>query len=258
MLFVADIGNTSINAGLYDGTTLTQPWSISTDKNKTEDEYGVLLRGLVNNMTGINSGIISSVVPAITDRFVNALERYVGVQAQLLSYETNTGIMLDVENPKEVGCDRIANACAAYNMYKTPAVVVDFGTATNFDVVTPDGRFIGGIIAPGMRFSAEAFSSFTNLLPKIKPEGIESVVGRNTVQNMLSGVVIGHAAMIDGLIARIEEELQTPVNTVATGGFSEIVTKHMKRPFDHLNPHLTLEGLRLIHEMNRVTASQES
>jgi type III pantothenate kinase len=255
MLFVADIGNTSISAGLYDGTALVETWSISTDRGKTEDEYGVLLRGLVSRIERIDSGIISSVVPAITERFTNALSRYVGVQAHVLASETKTGITLDVESPKEVGCDRIANACAAYNLYKTPAVVVDFGTATNFDVVTEDGRFIGGIIAPGLRFSAEAFSSFTNLLPKIKLDGVDRVVGRNTVQNMLSGVVIGHAAMIDGLIARVEEELQTPITTIATGGFSAIVTKHMKRPFDYFNPHLTLEGLRLIYEMNRVSVT---
>lgn len=255
MLFVADIGNTSINAGVYDGTTLIQTWSISTDKNKTEDEYGALLLSIMchkNLVAAVDSGIISSVVPAVTDKFKNALERYVGIKVHVLTYETKTGIMLDVENPKEVGCDRIANACAAYKLYKAPAVVVDFGTATNFDIVIADGRFIGGIIAPGMRFSAEAFSSSTNLLPKIKLDSVERVVGRNTVQNMLSGVVIGHAAMIDGLITRIEEELQTPVATIATGGFSSIITKHMKRQFDYFNPHLTLEGLRLIYEMNKV------
>ncbi|HSA07136.1 MAG TPA: type III pantothenate kinase [Candidatus Gastranaerophilales bacterium] len=253
MLLVADIGNTNITLGIYQGSTLIETWNLASDKNKTEDEYGLNLLNLINHKikgASIDSAVISSVVPSLTEKFRTAVEKYLDSSVLVITSKTKTGIILDVENPKEVGCDRIANACAAYNLYKAPVVVVDFGTATNFDIVTFEGKFIGGIIAPGLKISAESFSSFTNLLPKLKLEEINSVIGKNTIKNMLSGVVVGHAAMIDGLIRRIEEEMQTSVTTIATGGFSSIVTKHMERPFDHFNKNLTLEGLRLIYELN--------
>ena len=254
MLLAVDIGNTNISIGIYNGNSIVKSWNVSSNKERTDDEYGVTLLNLVKhefNQDKIRSAIISSVVPELTDKFRLAIERYLNAPVFVISSKTLIGVVLDVESPEEVGCDRIANACAACTLYGTPAVVIDFGTATNFDVVLPENRFVGGIIAPGLKFSAKSFSSFTNLLPKIKVAEIEHVIGRNTVENMLSGVVIGHAAMIDGLIARIEEELGMPVTTIATGGFSEAVTKHMKRPFDHFNPNLTLEGLRVIYELNK-------
>ena len=254
MLLAADIGNTNITTGIYDGSNLICSWNFSTDINKTEDEYGINLLNLINlkiNAFNIKSAVISSVVPALTEKFRASIEKYFNIPVFIITSKTRTGIILDVESPKEVGCDRIANACAAYNFYKTPAVVVDFGTATNFDVITEEGRFIGGIIAPGLKMSAKSFSSFTNLLPKLKIEEIDSVIGKNTIKNMLSGVVIGHASMIDGLIMRVEEELDTQLTTIATGGFSSVVTQHMKRPFDHFNKNLTLEGLRIIYELNK-------
>lgn len=251
MLLTIDIGNTNITLGVFDAERLVDSWHLSSDKNRTEDEYGIMLRTLLN--TEVEAAVISSVVLSITEQIKAAIEKYLNVPVLVVSSKTRTGITLDVENRKEVGCDRIANACAAYNLYKCPAVVVDFGTATNFDIVTADGRFIGGIIAPGLKMSAESFSSFTNLLPKLNLEGINSVIGKNTVTNMLSGVVVGHAAMIDGLIERIETELQSPVTTIATGGFSPIITKHMKKEFSHLNKHLTLQGLKIIYELNKKT-----
>ena len=254
MLLVTDIGNTNITIGIYDKENLIESWAFSCDKNKTEDEYGLNLINLLSlkpSIHNIDSAVMSSVVPSLTEKFKLAIEKYLNIPVLVITSKIKTSIILDVEIPKEIGCDRIANVCAAYNFYSTPAVVVDFGTATNFDIVTSDGRFIGGIIAPGLKMSAESFSSFTNLLPKLKIEGIDSVIGRNTIKNMLSGVVIGHAAMIDGLIMRIEEELNTRITTIATGGFSSVVTQHMKRPFDHFNKNLTLEGLRIIYELNR-------
>jgi len=256
MLLAADIGNTNITIGVYDESNLVDSWVLSCNKDKTEDEYGINLFNLINfkiNSLNIDSAVISSVVPSLTEKFRVGIEKYFNIPVLMVTSKTKTGIILDVESPKDVGRDRIANACAAYNLYETPAVVVDFGTATNFDIITPDGRFIGGIIAPGLKMSAESFSSFTNLLPKLKLEGIDSVIGKNTIKNMLSGVVVGHASMIDGMIARIEEELETSVITIATGGFSSIITEHMKRPFDHFNKNLTLEGLRIIYELNKST-----
>lgn len=250
MLLTVDIGNTNINLGVFDDKTIVKSWNLSSDKNRTDDEYGVMLRSLAS--VKIDAAVISSVVLSLTGTIKSAIEKYLEVPVFVVSSKTQTGIALDVENPGEVGCDRIANACAAYAFYKCPAVVVDFGTATNFDVVTADGRFIGGIIAPGLKMSAESFSSSTNLLPKLNIEGINSVIGRNTVTNMLSGVVVGHAAMIEGLIERMEGELRYPVATIATGGFSPIITGHMKREFDYFDRHLTLKGLRVIYE--RVSA----
>ena len=248
MLLTVDIGNTNISLGVYDGTVLVKSWNLSSDKDKTDDEYGIMLTSLIN--MPVEAAVISSVVLPLTHKVKDSIEKYLNVPVLVVTSKTRSGITLDVQNPGEVGCDRIANACAVYNLYKTPAVVIDFGTATNFDVITDDGRFIGGIIAPGLKISAESFSSFTNLLPKLNLEAIDSVIGKNTIQNMLSGIVIGHAAMIDGLVERIEKELKAPVTTIATGGYSSIITKHMKKPFDHFNRHLTLEGLRIIYELS--------
>ncbi len=254
MLFVADIGNTNISTGVFDEKILVNSWSLSTDKNKTADEYGIFLKniitisGLENKLT---AAVISSVVMPLTEKFIIAIEKYLKIPVMLVSHKTKTGIILDVENPKEVGCDRIANVCAAYNLYKTPAVIIDFGTATNFDVISDDGRFLGGIISPGIKMSSESFSHFTNLLPKLKIENVDSVIGKNTIQNMLSGIIIGHAAMIDGLIERISLELGKPVITVATGGYSSMISTHLKKPFDYIDTNLTLEGLRIIFELNR-------
>lgn len=254
MLLVADIGNTNISVGVFDEETLVNTWNLSSDKNKTEDEYGIFLKNILAIESldmRLSAAVISSVVLPLTEKFKIAVEKYLKVPVLVISHKTRNGITLDVKNPKEVGCDRIANTSAASSLYKTPAVIVDFGTATNFDIITDDGRFTGGIISPGIKMSSEAFSQFTNLLPKLKVEDINSVVGKNTVENMLSGLIIGHAAMIDGLIQRIEEELGQAVTTIATGGYSSMINSHLKRPFDHINPFLTLEGLRIIYELNK-------
>jgi len=257
MLLVADIGNTSTTIGIYNGKKLAATWKLESDKNKSEDEYGVLLSSFLahEGMLGVLKGaIISSVVLRLTDKFKIAIEKYLNAPVMVLSSKINTGVVIDVEKPKEVGADRIANAYAAYRLYGGSSVVVDFGTATTFDIVSEDGRFIGGIITPGIGISAESLSSFTSLLPKVKIEAPKSVIGRNTIDNMLSGLVRGHASMIDGLVLSIEEEMGTPVRTIATGGYSTILTDCMKRPFNHMTPHLTLEGLRLIYELNTIHA----
>lgn len=252
MLLVADIGNTNITVGVFDQERLVNTWNLSSDKNKTDDEYGIFLKNIIDiaNLE-LNSAVLASVVMPLTEKFKIAIEKYLKIPVMVISHKTETGIILDVEDPREVGCDRIANTSAAYHLYKTPAVIVDFGTATNFDIITDDGKFTGGIISPGIKMSSESFSQFTNLLPKIKIEDINSVVGKNTVENMLSGIIIGHAAMIDGLIQRIEEELGQPVTTISTGGYSSMINRHLKRPFDHINPSLTLEGLRIIYDLNK-------
>jgi len=261
MLLVADIGNTNISVGVFDGKNLITTWNLSSDKKKTDDEYGIFLKNIIdiaNFDKQLEYAVLSSVVLPLTEKFKTAVEKYLKIPVLLISHKTNNGIELDVKAPKEVGCDRIANACAAYNLYtpsdkniKAARVVVDFGTATNFDIVTFDGKFTGGIISPGIKMSSESFSHFTNLLPKLKIEDTDSVLGKNTVESMLSGIIIGHAAMIDGLIQRIEEKLQCPVITISTGGYSSMINNHLKRRFDYISPHLTLEGLKYIYELNK-------
>ena len=251
MLLAADIGNTNISAGVFNEKELVETWNFSTDKNKTADEYGIFLKNIIE-IAGLDNklhaAVISSVVLPLTEKIKNAIEKYLKVPVLVVSHKTNNGIGIDVKNPKEVGSDRIANACAAYHIYKSAAVVIDFGTATNFDVVSSDGKFVGGIISPGIKMSSEAFSRFTNLLPKLKIEDTDSVIGKNTVESMLSGIIIGHASMIDGIIEKIEKELGYPVITIATGGYSLLIAGHLNRPFDYINPHITLEGLRIIYE----------
>lgn len=254
MLLVADIGNTSVTLGAYKDNELIDTWRLSSNKEQSEDEYGVLLSNLIKNknLNGkFTAAIIASVVLPLTETFKTAIEQYLHIPVVVVSSKIKLNICFDVDNPRKVGCDRIANACAAYNQYNGPVVVVDFGTATTFDIVSKEGNFIGGIIAPGIAISAESLSSFTNLLPKIKIMASPSVIGRNTIDNMLSGLVRGHAAMIDGLIVDIEEELNMPVTTVATGGYSQIICNCLKRPFDHLDHYLTLEGLKLIYDLNK-------
>jgi len=260
MLLVADIGNTSITVGIYADTAsrkeniLIHSWRLESNKSRSEDEYGIILNSLVKHQNfneKIHVAVISSVVLPLTQKFKTAIENYLKIPVLVVSSKIDTGIKLDVEKPKEVGCDRIANACAAFNLYKTPAVVIDFGTATTFDIVSQDRSFIGGIIAPGIGIAAESLSSFTSLLPKVRIDAPTSVIGKNTIDNMLSGIVRGHAAMIDGLVQAIEEEIKSPVTTIATGGYATLITNYLKRPFDYINPHLTLEGLRIIYELNK-------
>lgn len=259
MLLVADIGNTSTTIGVYDNKTLVKSWKVASNKKRSEDEYGVVLNSLIKHaglLDKINAAIISSVVLPLTQIFQTAIEEYLHIPVQILTHDTNHGLILDVEKPSKVGADRIANAYAAYKKYSaTAAVVVDFGTATTFDIVVNDKentpRFIGGIIAPGIGICADALSDYTSMLPNVKLEAPSVVIGRNTTDNMLSGLVRGHAAMIDGLMQDIEAELNMPILKIATGGYSSMITDILKTPFDYLDSNLTLEGLRLIYEISR-------
>jgi len=253
MLLAVDIGNTNITLGIFDGDSLLQSWRLTSEKNKTEDEYGIILNKLLSfhGFKNIDSAVISGVVFPLTEVFKKAVEKYINIPVLLITPDMKLGISLDIENPSEVGADRIANAAAVSKLYKLPAVVVDFGTATTFDIVDKNGNFTGGIIAPGIKISAEALNMFTSLLPKIRIESSKSVIGKNTVQSILSGIIRGHAAMIEGLISEIEQELGSPVKTIATGGYSELISKYLKRPFDDINPDLTLHGLKMIYELNK-------
>lgn len=256
MLFVLDIGNTSITAGVFDSDELVISWRIASDLKRSEDEYGIIIKNLIKDsglVDKIDSAIISSVVLPLTERLQVALKKYLNISPIVISHKINTGIKINLDNPKEVGADRIVNGYAASMLYGSPVIVVDFGTATSFDVVNGNNEFIGGIIAAGMKIQADALSNFTSKLPKVKIEAPDNAIGTNTIDAMLSGIVRGHAAMIDGLIFQCEKELGETVKIVATGGYSSIISKYLTREFDFINPDLTLVGLRLLYELNKAS-----
>lgn len=253
MLFVMDIGNTSITAGIFEHDTLVVSWHLASDSKRSEDEYGIIIKNLVKDAglsDKIDSAIISSVVLPLTERISIAIEKYLKVSCIVVSHKINTGIKIQIDNPSEIGADRIVNGYAASKIYGNPAIVVDFGTATTFDIVNSKNEFIGGIITAGMKIQADALSKFTSKLPKVKIEAPKNTIGANTIDAMLSGIVRGHALMIEGLIQDCEEELGEKAVVIATGGYSSIISKYIKRQFDYVNPDLTLTGLKLLYDLN--------
>ena len=253
MLLAADIGNTNITLGVFNGDKIVHSWRLSTEITRTEDEYGVFLKNLLRETNldkKVTNAVISSVVVQLTERIEAALKKYMGINSLIISHKIKTNVLLKTENPSQIGADRIANACATALLYKAPSIVVDFGTATSFDIVNKENEFIGGIITAGMKIQAEALSSKTSKLPKLNIEAPEHVIGRNTIDAMLSGIVRGHAAMIDGLILECEKELGYKTTIVATGGYSSVISKYLNRKFDYINPDLTLQGMKIIYDLN--------
>lgn len=253
MLLVADIGNTNITLGVFDGDKIIRSWRLATRLSGTQDEYGIFLKNLLkeDNLTDkINHAVISSVVLQLTGKIESALKKYTNTDSFIISHKIKTNVSLCTDIPSQIGADRISNACAAAALYKIPAIVVDFGTATSFDIVDSENRFVGGIIAAGMKIQAEALSSKTSRLPELTIDAAKGVIGKNTVDAMLSGVVRGHAAMIDGLISDCEEELGQKTTVIATGGFSSVISPYLKRKFDIINPDLTLIGAKILYELN--------
>lgn len=249
MLLVADIGNTSITLGLFDDEALVEEFRLASDKDLSLEEYEVLLKSLFKDFK-VGGCIISSVVEELTDKFKKAVDSVFKSEAIILSADINTGVSIKLDNPKEAGADRIANVAGAYVLYKKPVIVVDFGTATSFDIVNKNGEFIGGLIAPGVNLQLKSLNKFTSKLPRIDVALSNSAIGHNTADAILSGVIRGTAAMIDGLVEQCEKELGQKAVVVATGGYSGLITNYMKRPFDFINPTLTLEGLRHLYYLN--------
>jgi type III pantothenate kinase len=253
MLLTIDIGNTNITLGVFNGDTIVHSWRLSTQITRTEDEYGVFLKNLLREMNvedKVKSAIISSVVVQLTERLAIAIKKYIGIDSLIISHKLKTNVSLKTDDVSQIGADRIANACAAAKLYSTPSIVVDFGTATTFDIVNRNNEFIGGIITAGMKIQAEALSSKTSKLPKLNIEAPEKAIGSNTIDAMLSGIVRGHAAMIDGLIFECEQELNEKATIIATGGYSSVISKYLRRKFDYINPDLTLIGMNILYKMN--------
>ena len=254
MILIVDIGNTNITLGVFNGNKIEHVWRLSTNNSRTEDEFGIFVKNLLRETdldNKITNAVISSVVVQLTERMQQAIKKYLGIDSLIISHKIKTNITIKTDEPSQVGADRIANACAAAKLYSTPAIVVDFGTATSFDIVNKNNEFIGGIITAGMKIQAEALSKRTSKLPNLNIEAPEKAIGANTIDAMLSGIVRGHAAMIEGLIIECEKELGEKAVIIATGGYSSVIENYLKRKFDYINPDLTLIGAKILFDLNR-------
>ena len=250
MLLTVDVGNTQTVLGLYDGETLADHWRVATDRSRTGDELGVLLGGLLD-VDAVDGICLSSTVPALVREWESLAARWAGTEILVVGPGVKTGVPIRYDDPREVGPDRIANSVAARAVYGAPAIVVDFGTSTNFDVVSPDGEYLGGVLAPGIETSMDALFARAARLVKIDYVEPPSVIGKTTVAGLQSGVVYGFAGQVDGIVAAIRGELGAPdAVVVATGGLAQLIAPHSST-IAHLDPFLTLDGLRRIWELNR-------
>lgn len=256
MILVVDVGNTNIVMGVYDNKHLLHSWRLGTDKDKTSDEYGMLMLGLLGvekiNAGGISAVVMSSVVPQIMYTLEHTIRKYFKVEPLLVGPGTKTGINIKYENPKEVGADRIVNAVAGLEIYGGPLIIVDFGTATTFCAITKKREYLGGVICPGIRISADALFQKAAKLPKIDLVKPETVIGRNTITSMQSGIIFGYVGQVDYIVNKIKKEMQEEnIRVVATGGLARLIASESKT-IDEVNSMLTLEGLRIIYEKNTV------
>lgn len=253
MLLTIDVGNTNIVYGLFQGHRLAHQFRVESSRGRTSDEYAVVLRQLLAMAevpTGAVTGaIVASVVPALTEPMTALVRRAFGKEALVVGPGIRSGMPILYENPKEVGADRIVNAVAAFERVKGGCIVVDFGTATTFDCVTPRGEYLGGVIAPGVNISADALFARAAKLPRVEIARPPRVVGRNTIHSMQSGIVYGYVGLVDGLIERLVQELGYPCKVIATGGLASVIGPLSSR-IEEVDDELTLVGLRLLYERN--------
>ena len=256
MLLVIDIGNSNIVMGTYSGKNLLKHWRISTDRQKTGDEYGMLINDLFRyqgvSINEVKDIIISSVVPTVVVPFVKMCERYFKVKPLVVGPGIKTGIKLNYENPRAIGADRIVNVVGAYENYGGPLIVIDIGTATTFDVVADNGDFLGGVIAPGIMASAESLFSSTSKLPKVELVPPKNIICRNTISGMQAGIIFGYVGQIDAIVEKIRAEMgdDWKARVIATGGMATMLAKESKT-IDKIDHFLTLSGLRVLYERNK-------
>ena len=254
MILTLDIGNTNIKTALFEGMEMRQYWRISTNRARSSDEYGIILMDLLNHngipASAVDGIIMSSVVPQINFTIEHMCHNYFGHEPMKIEPGVKTGINVKYENPREVGSDRIANAVAAYELYGGPCITIDFGTATTFGAISERGEFLGGAICPGLKLAAEALTERAAKLPRFELVKPESVIGRNTITNMQSGIVYGYIGQINYLVERMKRELGAPnAKVIATGGLAVLVAEE-SNVIDVMDGLLTLKGLCLIYEKN--------
>jgi type III pantothenate kinase len=254
MLLTIDVGNTNTVLGVFRGEELIANWRLTTARAQTVDEYGVLTRNLFSfaglNQQEITGVMISSVVPPVNWTLAEMARLYLGKTALFVEPGVKTGMSVLVDNPMEVGADRIVNGVAAFHKYSGPCIVVDFGTAITFDVISAKCEYLGGVIAPGLGIASEALFSRAARLPRVEIKDPGKVIGTNTVTHMQAGLYYGAIDMVDGMLARIKAELKSPATVIATGGQASLVARGAKQ-IQHVDEFLTLTGLRLIWEKNK-------
>jgi type III pantothenate kinase len=248
MLLTADVGNTQTVLGLYDGANLREHWRTATDAERTGDELSVLLAGLLDP-DDVDGVCLSSTVPALIHAWEELAQRW-SVPLLVVGPGVKTGVPVRYDDPREVGPDRIVNAVAAKARYGAPCIVVDFGTSTNFDVVSPDGEYVGGVLAPGVEISMDALFRRAARLFRIDFTTPATVIGKTTAASLQSGLVYGFTGQVDEIVTRIRGELGVDARAIATGGLADLIAPH-SRTIERVDPWLTLEGLRLVWELNR-------
>jgi type III pantothenate kinase len=250
MLLVIDIGNTNAVLGVYQGSTLAYHWRLATDSRRSSDEYRTLIYQLfqINNIKieAIEHIVIASVVPPIVPIFQRVIFKLFKKQPTFIDPTEDYGMPVKLDNPKELGADRIVNAIAAYEKFKEPLIIVDFGTATTFDVVSGEGEYVGGIIAPGIILSLEALCSNASRLPRVEIEAPKQYIGKNTVESMQSGILFGYAGMVDSLVEKLSTEIEGKPRVIATGGLAKLVSS-VATKIELVLDDLTLLGLYIIY-----------
>ena len=254
MLLVFDVGNSNIVMGTYEGKKLLRHWRISTDRQKTGDEYGMLINSLFAyqniRMEQVEAIIISSVVPPLMVPMIKMCERYFHIHPLVVGPGIKTGFRISYENPREIGADRIVNVAGAFEQYGGPLIVIDIGTATTFDVVAPNGDFLGGVIAPGLSSSADALFQRAARLPRIELVTPKRIISRNTVSGMQAGIIYGYVGQIDEIVRRMKKEMgYDEIRVIATGGYARMISRESKT-IDKIDHFLTLTGLRVLYERN--------
>ena len=262
MLLAVDVGNTNVVLGIFEGEQVKASWRIQTERRRMPDEWGLMVVALLQHRgykySDITEAIISSVVPPLTTAFREMVELYFHIQPLVVETGIKTGISVRYENPREVGADRIVNAVAVNHFYGSPAIVIDFGTATTFDALSASGEYLGGAIAPGINIAAEALFQVASRLFRVELTPPRQAIGRTTASSMQSGIMFGYMGLVEGLVNRFKQELEAmspgqPVKVIATGGLAEVITLHTQGLIDVVDQDLTLQGLRLINELNKAT-----